>query len=390
VVEFISINCSLEPCVEISGSVRFQVDSVEECRVEGSLELFSELDIGGVVLCGGFLDDESGFLSAYFELVDELVRSRVSLLQGIQPFEGNLREVAGFVGLAEFFPKIFVLPEVRESIGVEFSSCDPGFGPEGGAVGEVSDEEQNSLFVGFDGFLMESQVTSDLEQEVLELVSISVESGGFISQIFGTGVGDGFIDGGSFGGCHSGRFRGRKRIRRRGSWGSCDEVVFRGKAILSLAEVGSGVVIGSTGTRLSGTEGDVAAYSAVFLFSKVENVGVFGSTDKVLMPIFFGIEFVLRGGGFVVREFFEGEKGSEWAGLVVARDSSLVGKDVMILGDGGVEDVGESGANGYVVVGLDRYEAIFLGCFFVFCAIGGESGLVCSMEAGGEGASNKA
>jgi hypothetical protein len=64
---------------------------------------------------------------------------------------------------------------------------------------------------------MESQVASNFEQEVLELVSISVESGGFISQIFGTGVGDGLVDGGSFGGCHSGRFRGRKRIRRRGS-----------------------------------------------------------------------------------------------------------------------------------------------------------------------------
>jgi hypothetical protein len=104
---------------------------------------------------------------------------------------------------------------------------------------------------------------------------------------------------------------------------------------------------------LVGTDGDVVAYSTVFLFSKVEDVGVFGSTDKVLMPIFFGVEFVLRGGGFVKGEFFEGEEGSERAGLVFARDSSLSGKDVMILGDGGVEDVGECGANGYVAVGLD-------------------------------------
>jgi hypothetical protein len=208
-VEFVSVDCSLEPCVEVCGSVRFQIDSVEECRVEGSLELFSELDVGGVVLCGGLLDDKSGFLSAYFELVDKFVRSRVSLLQGVQPFEGNSGEVARFVGLTEFFPKVFVLPEIGEPICVEFSSCDPSFGPEGGAVGEVSDKEQDSFFVGFDGFLMESQVTSDFEQEVLELVSISVESGGFISQVFGAGVGDGLIDRGSFGGCHSGRFRGR-------------------------------------------------------------------------------------------------------------------------------------------------------------------------------------
>jgi hypothetical protein len=141
VVEFISINCSLEPCVEISGSVRLQIDSVEERRVKGSLELFSELDIGGVVLCGVFLDDESGFLGAYFELVDELVRSRASLLQRIQPFKGNSREVAGFVGFAKFLPKVFVFPKVRKSIGIELSSCDPGFGPKGSAVGEVGDEE---------------------------------------------------------------------------------------------------------------------------------------------------------------------------------------------------------------------------------------------------------
>jgi hypothetical protein len=56
---------------------------------------------------------------------------------------------------------------------------------------------------------MESQVAGNLEQEVLELVSISVESGRFISQIFGTGVGGGLADGGAFGGRHSGRFRGR-------------------------------------------------------------------------------------------------------------------------------------------------------------------------------------
>jgi hypothetical protein len=208
-VKFISVDCSLEPCVEVCGSVGFQIDSVEECRVEGSLELFLELNVGRVVFCGGFLDNKSGFLSAYFELVDELVCSRVSLLQGIQPFEGNSREIAGFVGFAEFFPKVFVFSEIGESISVELSSCDPGFGPEGGAVGEMSDEEQNSFFVSFDGFLMESQVASDLEQEILELVSISVESGGFISQIFGAGIGDGFVDGGSFGGRHSGRFRGR-------------------------------------------------------------------------------------------------------------------------------------------------------------------------------------
>jgi hypothetical protein len=108
------------------------------------------------------------------------------------------------------------------------------------------------------------------------------------------------------------------------------------------------------------------------------------------MPIFFGVEFVLRRGGFVVGEFFEGKKGSEWAGLVVARGSSLVGKDVMILGDGGVEDVGESGANGDVVVGLDGYEAISLVCFFVFFVIGGDGSSVCSVKAGGEGAGDKA
>jgi hypothetical protein len=73
----------------------------------------------------------------------------------------------------------------------------------------VSDEEQNSFFIGFNGFLVESQVASDFEQEVLELVSVSVEWGGFVSQIFGVGVGDGLINGGSFGGRHSGRFQGR-------------------------------------------------------------------------------------------------------------------------------------------------------------------------------------
>jgi hypothetical protein len=114
-------------------------------------------------------------------------------------------------------------------------------------------------------------------------------------------------------------------------------------------------MVGSAGAGLVGAEGNVATDSAVFLFSKVEDVGVVDSADKVLMPIFFGVEFVLRGGGFVVGEFFEGKEGSKWAGLVVARDSSLAGKDVMILGDGGVEDVGESGANGDVIVGLDGY-----------------------------------
>jgi hypothetical protein len=47
---------------------------------------------------------------------------------------------------------------------------------------------------------VESQVAGDLEQEILELISISVESGGFIPQVFGTKVGDGFIDSGPFGG----------------------------------------------------------------------------------------------------------------------------------------------------------------------------------------------
>jgi hypothetical protein len=114
-------------------------------------------------------------------------------------------------------------------------------------------------------------------------------------------------------------------------------------------------VIGSAGARLSGAKDDVAAYSAVFLFSKVEDVGVFVSADEVFMPIFFSVEFVLRGGGFVVGEFFEGKKGSKWAGLVAARGPSLVGEDVMILGDSSIEDVGESGANGDVVIGLDGY-----------------------------------
>jgi hypothetical protein len=140
-VEFISVDRSLEPRVEVCGSVGFQVDPVEQRRVERSFELFSELDVGGVVFCGGFLDDEPGFLSAYFELVDKLVCSRVSLLQGVEPFECDSRKVARFVGLAEFFPKVLVFPKVGESVGVELSSCDPGFGPEGGAVGEVGDKE---------------------------------------------------------------------------------------------------------------------------------------------------------------------------------------------------------------------------------------------------------
>jgi hypothetical protein len=57
----------------------------------------------------------------------------------------------------------------------------------------------------------------------------------------------------------------------------------------------------------------------------------------------------------VVGEFFEGKGGSEWARLVVAGDSSLTGKDMMIFGDGGIEGVGESGANGNVAVGPDEF-----------------------------------
>jgi hypothetical protein len=189
--------------MEVCGSIGFQADAIKKPRVERSLKLLSELDIGRVVLCGAFLDNESGLLSAYFELVDKLVCSQVSLLQGVQPFKGDSREVAGFVGFAELLPEVFVLSEIGESIGVELSSCNPGFGPEGGAVGKVSDKEQNPFFISFNGFLVESQVASNLEQEVLELVSISVEPGGFISQIFGTGVGDGLVDGGPLDGCHS-------------------------------------------------------------------------------------------------------------------------------------------------------------------------------------------
>jgi hypothetical protein len=48
-------------------------------------------------------------------------------------------------------------------------------------------------------------------------------------------------------------------------------------------------MIGSTGAGLFGTEGDVAAYSAVFFFLKIKDVGVFDSADEVLMPIFFGV-----------------------------------------------------------------------------------------------------
>jgi hypothetical protein len=48
-------------------------------------------------------------------------------------------------------------------------------------------------------------------------------------------------------------------------------------------------MMGSAGARLSGADDDVAAYFAVFLFSKVEDVGVFCSADEVLMPIFLGV-----------------------------------------------------------------------------------------------------
>jgi hypothetical protein len=74
-----------------------------------------------------------------------------------------LRKITGFVGLAEFFPEVFILPEVRESIGVEFSTCDPSFGPEGSTVGKVGDNEQDPFFVGFNGFLVESQVAGNFE-----------------------------------------------------------------------------------------------------------------------------------------------------------------------------------------------------------------------------------
>jgi hypothetical protein len=152
-VEFIAVDGPLEPRMEVFGSVGFQVDSVEEQRVEGAFELFPELDVGGIVLLGILLDNETGFLSV--ELVNEFVGSGASLVQGVQPFEGNLREIGGFVGVAEFLPKVFVLSKVGESISVGLPSCDPGFGPEGGTINEVGDNKQDSLFFNVDGLVVE-------------------------------------------------------------------------------------------------------------------------------------------------------------------------------------------------------------------------------------------
>jgi hypothetical protein len=205
-VEFVSVDCSLEPSMEILGPVGFQIDSVEERWVERVFKLFSELDVGGVVLLGVRFNGKTCFLSTYFELVDELVGSRVSLTQGVQSLKGDSREVGGLVGVAEFFPEVLVTSEIGESIRVGVSSCDPSFGPEGGAVDEVGDDKQDSFLVGFDGFRMESQIDGDFEKEILELGSISAESRGFITQFFGGGVGDSFVDGGSFGRRHSGWF----------------------------------------------------------------------------------------------------------------------------------------------------------------------------------------
>jgi hypothetical protein len=83
----------------------------------------------------------------------------------------------------------------------------------------------------------------------------------------------------------------------------------------------------------------------------------------------------------VIGEFFEGKGSSEGTGLFVAGDSSMAGEDMMILSDGGVEDVEESSADGDVTVGLDKDQAIFFVGFFVFFVVGGDSSLVASSEA---------
>jgi hypothetical protein len=60
-VEFISVNGSLAPFMEVSRSVGFEADSLKKRWVEGAFELFSELHVGGVgFLCGGF-DFKSSF-----------------------------------------------------------------------------------------------------------------------------------------------------------------------------------------------------------------------------------------------------------------------------------------------------------------------------------------
>jgi hypothetical protein len=73
VVKFIMIDCLLEPSVEVFRSIGFQIDSIEKQGIERSLELFSELDVRGVIFCSVLLDDETSLLSAYFELIDEFV-----------------------------------------------------------------------------------------------------------------------------------------------------------------------------------------------------------------------------------------------------------------------------------------------------------------------------
>jgi hypothetical protein len=79
-VEFVTVDSLLKPCVEVFGSVGFQVDLIEKGGVERPFELLAELDVRRVIFLGVFLNDKTGFLSAYLEFVDELVCLGVPLM----------------------------------------------------------------------------------------------------------------------------------------------------------------------------------------------------------------------------------------------------------------------------------------------------------------------
>jgi hypothetical protein len=58
--EEVPFDNGLEPSFEVHGLVRFEGDSVKEGLVDGSLEEFAELLVGGVRGSGGGVDGESG------------------------------------------------------------------------------------------------------------------------------------------------------------------------------------------------------------------------------------------------------------------------------------------------------------------------------------------
>jgi hypothetical protein len=91
-------------------------------------------------------------------LINEFVGLRGALLEGVQIFKENSGMVSWFIGVGEVFEKLLVRYEVGEFIHVERSSSNPGLASKSCLSGKVQDGKENLLFIGLNGFIIESQI----------------------------------------------------------------------------------------------------------------------------------------------------------------------------------------------------------------------------------------